>query len=147
MTIKQITILLVEDNPGDARLTQEALKEGKPRVRVHHVIDGVEALAFLQKKEQYSDAPRPDLILLDLNMPRMYGHELLEEIKGDQSLKQIPVVVLTISEAEQDIIKAYDMNANCYINKLVDLGRFADVAQATKAFWSTVAKLPPRESE
>ena len=147
MLSRLVSILLVEDNQGDARLTQEALKEGTSRVKVYHVTDGVEALAFLQNKEQYSDAPRPDLILLDLNMPRMNGHELLEEIKDDNSLKQIPVVVLTISDAERDIIKAYDLNANCYINKLVDLGQFTDVAQAIKAFWVTVAKLPPSLSE
>ena len=147
MTRKQITLLLVEDNPGDARLTQEALKEGKSRVKAHHVRDGVEALAFLQKEEQYANVPRPDLILLDLNMPRMNGLELLEKVKGDKSLKQIPVIILTISDAEEDIFRAYDLNANCYINKPVDLSQFTDVAKAIEALWFTVVKLPSGESQ
>ena len=147
MTRKQITILLVEDNPGDARLTQEALKDGNYRMKVHHVKDGVEALALLQKGEQYANVPRPDLILLDLNMPRMNGLELLEKVKGDKSLKQIPVIILTISEAEEDISRAYDLNANCYINKPVDLGQFTDVAKTIETFWFTVVKLPSGEPQ
>ncbi len=142
MTKQQITLLLVEDNPGDARLTQEALKDINYRMKVQHVNDGVEALAFLQKEEPYANVPRPDLILLDLNMPRMNGLELLERVKGDKSLKQIPVIILTISEAEEDIFRAYDLNANCYINKPVDLGQFTDIAEAIETFWFTVVTLP-----
>jgi CheY-like chemotaxis protein len=142
MTKQQITLLLVEDNPGDARLTQEALKDINHRMKVQHVNDGVEALAFLQKEEPYANVPRPDLILLDLNMPRMNGLELLEKVKGDKSLKQIPVLILTISEAEEDISGAYDLNANCYINKPVDLGQFTDIAEAIETFWFTVVTLP-----
>ncbi len=142
MTKQQITLLLVEDNPGDARLTQEALKDINYRMKVQHVNDGVEALAFLQKEEPYANVPRPDLILLDLNMPRMNGLELLEKVKGDKSLKQIPVLILTISEAEEDISGAYDLNANCYINKPVDLGQFTDIAEAIETFWFTVVTLP-----
>jgi two-component system response regulator len=142
MTKQQITLLLVEDNPGDARLTQEALKDINHRMKVQHVNDGVEALAFLQKEEPYANVPRPDLILLDLNMPRMNGLELLEKVKGDKSLKQIPVLILTISEAEEDISGAYDLNANCYINKPVDFGQFTDIAEAIETFWFTVVTLP-----
>ena len=147
MTRKQIMILLVEDNPGDARLTQEALKDSNYRMKVQHVKDGVEALALLHKEEQYANAPRPDLILLDLNMPRMNGLELLEKVKGDKSLKQIPVIILTISEAEDDISRAYNLNANCYINKPMDLGQFSDVAKAIEAFWFKIVKLPSGESQ
>ena len=120
---RPIEILMVEDNPGDVRLTVEALKEGKVRNNLHTVEDGVEALTFLRRQGPYADAPRPDLILLDLNLPKKNGREVLEEIKQDSDLKRIPVVILTVSQAEQDIIKSYNLHANCYITKPVDLDR------------------------
>jgi two-component system, chemotaxis family, response regulator Rcp1 len=138
-------ILLVEDNPGDVRLTMEALKEGKILNEVRVVEDGVEALEFLHRAGKYSDAPRPDLILLDLNLPRKDGREVLAEIKEDESLKKIPVVVLTTSAAERDILRAYNLHANCYITKPVDLEQFIHVVQLIEDFWLTIVKLP-RES-
>ncbi len=140
--MNSIEILLVEDSLGDARLTMEALKENKVLNKIHHVIDGVEAIAFLYKKGQYSEVPRPDLILLDLNMPKMDGREVLLKIKQDDQLKNIPVVVLTTSQAEEDIIKSYDLNANCYISKPVDLDQFMEVIKSIKSFWLTVVKYP-----
>jgi CheY-like chemotaxis protein len=137
-----IEILLVEDSMGDARLTMEALKENKFLNRLHHVPDGVEAMAFLYQQGQYSDVPRPDLILLDLNMPKMDGREVLEKIKQDQQLKRIPVVVLTTSQADEDILKSYDLNANCYISKPVDLDQFMEVIKSIKTFWLTIVKYP-----
>lgn len=138
-----IEILMVEDNPGDVRLVREALKEYKLRNNLHAVHDGVEAMAFLRQKGQYAGAPRPDLILLDLNLPQKDGREVLAEIKSDPDLRRIPVVVLTSSQAEQDILKAYDLNANCYITKPVDLDRFIEIVRAIDEFWLTIVKLPP----
>jgi two-component system, chemotaxis family, response regulator Rcp1 len=135
-------ILLVEDNPGDVRLTIEALKEGKILNEVSVVEDGVEALAFLRRAGKYSDARRPDLILLDLNLPKKDGREVLEEIKQDGDLKKIPVVVLTTSAAERDILRAYNLHANCYITKPVDLEQFIRVVQVIEDFWLTIVKLP-----
>lgn len=137
-----IDILLVEDNPGDVRLTIEALKEGKVRNRLSVVSDGVEALAFLHQEGKYTDAPRPDVILLDLNLPKKDGRAVLAEIKEDEHLKRIPVVVLTTSSSEQDILKTYDLHANCYITKPVDLEQFIEVVKGIEEFWLTVVKLP-----
>lgn len=140
---KEVEVLLVEDNPGDVRLTMEALKEAKMHNRVSVVQDGMEAMDFLRKRGKFADATRPDLILLDLNLPRKNGREVLAEIKADESLKCIPVVVLTTSEAEQDILKAYKLHANCYVTKPVDLDQFIKVVQSIENFWMTVVKLPP----
>jgi chemotaxis family two-component system response regulator Rcp1 len=137
-----IDILLVEDNPGDVRLTVEALKEGKVRNRLSVVEDGVEALAFLRQEGKYADAPRPDVILLDLNLPRKDGRAVLAEIKADESLRRIPVVVLTTSSSEQDILRSYDLHANCYITKPVDLEQFIEVVKGIEEFWLTIVKLP-----
>jgi len=136
-------ILMVEDNPGDVRLTQEALKEGKMLNNLHVVEDGVEALAFLRHEGKYADAPRPDVILLDLNLPRKDGREVLAEIKADENLRRIPVVVLTVSKAEEDILKTYDLNANCYITKPLDLDQFIKVVKSIEKFWFTIVTLPP----
>jgi two-component system, chemotaxis family, response regulator Rcp1 len=137
-----IDILLVEDNPGDVRLTVEALKEGKVRNRLSVVEDGVEALAFLRHEGKYADAPRPDVILLDLNLPRKDGRAVLAEIKADEGLRRIPVVVLTTSSSEQDILRSYDLHANCYITKPVDLEQFIEVVKGIEEFWLTIVKLP-----
>jgi CheY-like chemotaxis protein len=137
-----IEILLVEDEPGDAYLTMEALKEGRFINRVHLVEDGVEAMAFLRREDRFSDAPRPDLILLDLNMPRKDGREVLQEIKRDPSLCMIPVVVLTTSKADEDILKSYQLHANCYVNKPVGLDQFTAVIRATQDFWFSIVRLP-----
>lgn len=139
---RPIEVLLVEDNPGDVRLTKEALKEGKVRNNLHVVSDGVEAIAFLRREGRYAGAVRPDLILLDLNLPRMDGREVLREVKSDPALLNIPIVVLTSSEAEQDIARAYELHANCYISKPVDLDQFIHVVQSIEDFWFTVVKLP-----
>lgn len=140
---RPIEVLLVEDNPGDVRLTREALKEGKVRNNLHVASDGVEALRFLHRREEHAGAVRPDLILLDLNLPRKDGREVLEEIKGDPHLKYIPVVILTSSQAEQDILRAYDLHANCYVTKPVDLDQFITVVKSIEDFWFTIVKLPP----
>jgi chemotaxis family two-component system response regulator Rcp1 len=142
-TGKLIEILLVEDNPGDVRLTIEALKDVKLLNRMNVVQDGVEALAFLRHEGKYAKAPHPDLILLDLNLPKKDGREVLEEIKQDPDLKRIPVVVLTTSQAEQDILKSYDEHANCYVTKPVDLDQFIAVIKSIEEFWLTIVKLPP----
>ena len=139
---RNVEILLVEDNPGDVRLTQEALKDNKVRNHLHMVKDGVEALAFLRKEGQYAGSPRPDLILLDLNLPRKDGREVLAEIKADQNLRRIPVVILTTSKAEEDILRAYDLNANCYITKPVDFDQFIHVVKSIEEFWLAMVKLP-----
>ena len=139
---KQIEILLVEDNPGDARLAWEAIREARVCNHLRWVSDGVDALAYLRREGKYSDVQRPDLILLDLNLPRKDGREVLAEIKSDENLKRIPVVVLTTSQADEDIIKAYHLNANCYIPKPMDLERFIKVVSAIESFWLTVVKLP-----
>jgi chemotaxis family two-component system response regulator Rcp1 len=141
---RPIEILMVEDNPGDVRLTVEALKEGKVRNNLHTVADGVQAMAFLRRQGQYADATRPDLVLLDLNLPKMNGREVLAEIKEDPELRRIPVVILTVSKAEQDILKSYNLHANCYITKPVDLDQFLGVVKAIEDFWLTVVLLPPR---
>ena len=138
-----VIILLVEDNPADAELTLEAMKDSKISNEVFHVPDGVEALAFLRKQGKYAKMPRPHLILLDLNMPRKDGLQVLEEIKQDSDLKRIPVVVLTVSEAEQDILKSYDRHANSYISKPLNLDDFARVVKGIEDFWFTIVKLPP----
>ena len=142
---KAVDVLLVEDNPGDVRLTQEALREWKVNTALSVVSNGVEALAFLRKESPYEQAPRPDLILLDLNLPRKDGREVLSELKGDESLRKIPVVVLTTSRAEEDISRAYDLHANCYVPKPVDLDQFIDVVQMINDFWLTTVLLPPKE--
>jgi two-component system, chemotaxis family, response regulator Rcp1 len=141
---RPIEILMVEDNPGDVRLTVEALKEGKVRNNFHTVEDGVAALAFLRREGRYAEAARPDLILLDLNLPKMNGREVLAEIKKDPDLRRIPVVILTVSQAEQDIVKSYNLHANCYISKPVDLDQFLEVVKSIENFWLTVVMLPPR---
>ncbi|MBU4277575.1 MAG: response regulator [Proteobacteria bacterium] len=142
---KPVNILLVEDNPGDARLAQEALKENKVANTLHWVDDGVKALEFLRQQGPYADAPRPDVILLDLNLPRKDGREVLAEIKDDPDLKRIPVVVLTVSQAEEDILRTYDLHANCYITKPLDLDRFLEVVQQVENFWLTIVKLPNQQ--
>ena len=142
-----IEILLVEDSPGDVRLTREALKEGKVLNNLHVAKDGVEALAFLRREGQYAHAVRPDLILLDLNLPRKNGTEVLAEIKEDPNLKRIPVVILTVSQAEEDIIKTYNLHANCYVKKPVELNQFMDVVKAIEDFWLDIVKLPPNGSK
>jgi two-component system, chemotaxis family, response regulator Rcp1 len=139
-----VEVLLVEDNPGDVRLTREALKEGKLRVNLHVAPDGVEALAFLRRQGRYVDAIRPDLILLDLNLPKKDGREVLQEIKRDDALRTIPVVILTSSQAEQDIARAYDLHANCYVTKPVDLDQFINVVRSIEDFWFALVKLPPQ---
>jgi CheY-like chemotaxis protein len=141
---RPIEILMVEDNPGDVRLTVEALKHGKIRNNFHTVEDGVEALAYLRRQGDYANAPRPDLVLLDLNLPKKNGREVLKEIKEDPDLKRIPVVILTVSQAEQDIVRSYNLHANCYITKPVDLDQFLEVVQSIENFWLTVVMLPPR---
>ena len=143
--VRSIDILLVEDNPGDARLAKEALNESKIKNRLHFVGDGEEATDFLFRKGKYEDAPRPDLILLDLNLPKKDGRELLSEIKNDPHLKRIPVVILTTSKAEEDIIKTYNLHANCYITKPLDLDQFIKVVRSIEEFWLTIVKLPPLE--
>ena len=137
-----VDILLVEDNPGDVRLTEEALKESKISVSMRVAYDGIQALAMLRREDEYADLPQPDLILLDLNMPRMDGREVLRQIKSDDQLKHIPVVVLTTSEAEKDIVQAYGLHANCYITKPVELNEFMKIIQSIEGFWLTVVKLP-----
>lgn len=141
---QQIEILLVEDNPADVRLTIEALKEGKIKNNLHVAEDGEEALDFLYKRNQFENAIRPDVILLDLNLPKVHGREVLKTIKEDDSLKRIPVVVLTTSKAEEDILKSYDLHANCYVTKPLDLPQFIDVVKTIEDFWFTVVKLPQK---
>jgi chemotaxis family two-component system response regulator Rcp1 len=144
---KPVEILLVEDNPGDVRLTEEALKEDNVLNNLSVVGDGVEALNFLKRKGKYSDAPRPDLILLDLNLPKKKGCEVLGEIKEDPNLRRIPVVILTISKTKEDILKSYDLHANCYITKPVALNQFISVVKSIEDFWLTVVKLPPNNKK
>jgi CheY-like chemotaxis protein len=137
-----VEILLVEDNPGDVRLTREALKEGKIRNNLNVVGDGVEALRYLRREDPYAESVRPDLILLDLNLPKMDGREVLEAVKADPGLRLIPIVVLTSSAAEQDIARAYDLHANCYVSKPVDLDQFIHVVKSIEDFWFSIVKLP-----
>ncbi|HUF82056.1 MAG TPA: response regulator [Burkholderiales bacterium] len=140
-----IEILLVEDNPGDVRLTREALKEGKVYNNLHWAKDGVEALEFLKRQGRHADALRPDIILLDLNLPKKDGREVLAVIKTDDELKHIPVVVLTTSKAEEDVLKSYALHANCYVTKPVDLEKFIQVVHSIDRFWLTVVTLPPAD--
>jgi CheY-like chemotaxis protein len=142
-SVRPVEVLLVEDNPGDVRLTREALREGKVQNNLNVMPDGVEALRYLRREGPYADAPRPDVILLDLNLPKKDGREVLEELKADPSLMNIPVVVLTSSQAEQDILRAYQLRANCYITKPVDLEQFIHVVQSIENFWFSIVKLPP----
>jgi two-component system, chemotaxis family, response regulator Rcp1 len=139
---KPIDILLVEDNPGDSRLALEALKESKLRNNLHIVTDGMEAMDFLYKRGKHTQVPRPDLILLDLNLPKKDGREVLAEIKSDPDLKRIPVVILTISKAEEDVLKTYNLHANCFITKPLDLNQFVTVVKSIEDFWLTIVKLP-----
>jgi chemotaxis family two-component system response regulator Rcp1 len=138
-----IEILLVEDNPGDMRLTKEALKEGKVYNNLHWAKDGVEALRFLRRDGEFAKAPRPDIILLDLNLPKKDGREVLSIIKNDDKLKHVPVVILTTSKAEEDVVRSYNLHANCYVTKPVDLDKFISVVHAIDRFWLTVVTLPP----
>jgi chemotaxis family two-component system response regulator Rcp1 len=135
-------MLLVEDNPGDARLAIEALKDAKVNNNLSWVQDGVEAMAFLRREGAYSDVPRPDVILLDLNLPKKDGREVLAEVKADKDLRSIPVVILTVSGAEEDIVKTYHLHANCYIRKPIDLDQFIEVVKAIKDFWLSIVILP-----
>jgi CheY-like chemotaxis protein len=139
---RPIAILLIEDSPTDTQLTIEALKGAKLANHLSHVEDGVEALRFLRREGQYAQAPRPDLIMLDLNLPRKDGREVLEELKQDPNLKAIPVVVLTTSRAEQDVVRSYELHANCYITKPVDFEQLLSVVKSIKHFWLTVVTLP-----
>ena len=138
-------ILLVEDNKGDVRLLQEAFKDGKIVVNLHVVGDGVEALAFLHREGKHKDAPRPDMILLDLNLPKKDGREVLSEVKNDVKLKRIPIVVLTTSSSGEDILRSYDAYANCYITKPVDMDQFVSVIKSLENFWLTLVKLPKQD--
>lgn len=140
--MKPIQILLVEDNAADVRLTQEAFKESRVPTHLNIAHDGVEAIAFLRRHEPFGTAVRPDLILLDLNLPRKDGRGVLADIKTDESLKRIPVVILTTSESEQDIVRTYDLHANCYITKPVDFSEFMRVIKSIEEFWLTIVKLP-----
>jgi chemotaxis family two-component system response regulator Rcp1 len=142
---KPVDILLVEDNPGDVRLTKEALRDAKVRNKIFVAKDGVEAMEFLRKEGSFTDMQTPDLILLDLNLPRKNGREVLTEIKNDPELKRIPVVILTSSTADEDILKAYNLHANCYITKPVDLNGFVKIMHSLDEFWFTIVKLPPEE--
>jgi CheY-like chemotaxis protein len=143
-TAPAIQVLLVEDNPGDVRLTREAFRDAKVHLDMHVTADGVEAMEFLLRQGAYLQSPRPDLILLDLNLPRKDGREVLAEIKGDPSLKSIPVVILTTSAADADIERSYLLHANCYISKPVDLEGFLTVIRSIDDFWLSVVKLPPK---
>ena len=143
-TLQPVEILLIEDNPGDIRLTQEALKDARMSNNLSVAEDGVEALAYLRGEGPHAGAPRPDLILLDLNLPRIDGREILEEIKADANLRRIPVVVLTTSSDEQDIAACYDLHANCYITKPVDLNQFLAILKSIQHFWFGIVQLPAR---
>ena len=142
MCVSPIEILLVEDNPGDARLAREALAGSKLKLQIHEVNDGEAAIAFIQRKCPYHDMPRPDLILLDLNLPKKDGREVLTEIKSCPEFQHIPVVVLTSSKAEEDILRAYKLHANCYITKPIDLQQLQRVVTQIQEFWFTIVKLP-----
>lgn len=141
---RPVEILLVEDNAGDVRLAREGLRECKLLNNLSVAEDGVKALAFLRRQDEYAQAPRPDLIMLDLNLPRKDGREVLKEIKEDDELKRIPVVILTTSKAEEDIVKSYSLHANCYVTKPLAIEQFITVVQAIESFWFTIVKLPPR---
>jgi two-component system, chemotaxis family, response regulator Rcp1 len=144
MNIKPIDILVVEDNSGDARLIKEALNDDKIFSSLYIVNDGVEAMDFLRRKGKYKTAPEPDLIILDLNLPKKDGREVLAELKADDELKHIPIVIMTISQAEEDIIKSYNLHANCFITKPIDLNQFIKVVKSIEDFWFSIVKLPPK---
>jgi chemotaxis family two-component system response regulator Rcp1 len=146
IVVHPIEILLVDDNPGDARLAREALQDAKVRNHLHWVDNGEEAMVFLRKEGKHARVPRPDLILLDLNLPGKDGREVLAEIKGDADLKRIPVVILTVSNDEKDVMKTYNLHANCFITKPIDLNQFIKVVKSIEDFWLTVVRLPPGES-
>ncbi len=135
-------ILLVEDNPADAELTRIALRKGKLRVDLDHVVDGVEAMAFLRREEPYEDAVAPDLVLLDLNLPRKGGHEVLAEVRADPALEHIPIVILTTSETEEDVLDSYRARANCYVTKPLEASSFQQIVSAVEEFWFTIVTLP-----
>lgn len=137
-----IEILLIEDNPGDVELTKIALEDSKISVNLNVVEDGVEAIAFLRREGKYTQVPHPDIVLLDLNLPKKDGREVLAEIKADEKLKRIPVVVLTTSQAEEDVLRVYNLSANCYITKPVDFDQFVKIVQSIESFWFTIVKLP-----
>ncbi len=137
-----VEILLVEDNPGDVRLTKEAMKEGKIRNNLSVASDGVEAMAFLRREGKYADAPHPDVVLLDLNLPKKDGRAVLKEIKEDPNLRRIPVVILTSSKADEDVLNSYDLHANCFVTKPGDLEQFIDVVRSVEGFWLQIVKLP-----
>lgn len=141
--METVEILLIEDNPGDVRLTQEAFKMSRIQNRLHAVENGIDALAFLRHEEPYQSAPRPDLILLDLNLPLKGGHEVLDEIKNDNDLKRIPVVVLTTSSDTVDVAESYNLHANCYITKPVGMAQFMKIIQEIENFWFNTVRLPP----
>ncbi len=143
--MKPVDILIVEDNPGDARLIKEVINGNKIQCQLHLVKDGVEAMNFLNRKEEFTGSPRPDLIFLDLNLPKKDGREVLAEIKTDDNLKQIPVVVMTTSQAEEDILKSYSLHANCYVTKPLDLDQFVNVVKSIEDFWFSLVKLPTKE--
>jgi CheY-like chemotaxis protein len=145
--IHAVDVLLVEDNPGDVRLTREALKEARIAVNLSVANDGLEAMKMLRQEAPYANQPLPDLVLLDLNMPRMDGREVLRQIKTDENLKRIPVVILTTSAAEKDILQAYGLHANCYITKPVELDQFMEIIKSIEGFWLTVVKLPKAQNQ
>jgi CheY-like chemotaxis protein len=145
--VMPLEVLLVEDSPGDVRLTQEVFRDAKAHIHLHVATDGVAAMAFLKREGIHVDAPRPDFILLDLNLPRMDGREVLAHIKEDDGLKTIPTIILTTSEAEADILKSYQLQANCYLNKPVQLDAFETVVKSINDFWLTKAKLPPHVND
>ena len=142
-TADAVEILLAEDNPGDVKLTEKALEQGHIINNLHVVTDGVEAMQFLRREGEYADKPRPDLVLLDLNMPRKDGKEVLKDVKDDPDLRRIPIVVLTSSEAEEDIVRSYDLHANAYLTKPVDFSGFLDIVEHIEDFWLSVVKMPP----
>ncbi len=142
--LKPIEVLLVEDNPGDVRLMQEALKDAKVHNNLHVVYDGDDAMSFLRREGKYSGAPEPNLIMLDLNLPGKDGREVLDEIKNDSALKHIPVVIVTTSSAEEDILKSYKLHANCYVTKPVNIEQFIKVVRAIEDFWFSIVKLPKK---
>jgi chemotaxis family two-component system response regulator Rcp1 len=142
---KEIDVLLVEDSPGDIRLTQEAFREANGSIKLHVAVDGVEAMAFLKREGGHAHAPRPDMILLDLNLPKMDGRDVWAHIKADGELKTIPTVILTTSESEADVLKSYQLRANCYLSKPVELAAFENLVKSINDFWLTKAQLPPHE--
>lgn len=144
--LNSIDILIVEDNPGDARLIKEVLRDNKVYSSLWIVNDGVEAMSFLHKEEKYKTVPIPDLIILDLNLPKKDGREVLAEIKSDDLLMHIPIVIMTISQAEEDILKSYNLHANCFITKPIDLNQFIKVVKSIEDFWFSIVKLPPKNN-